>query len=314
VENHKHVVLGWAAQAFVERMVRMGKPEAWKSPYILRGPMNFTTKKAYRGGMNAFFLSMTGEQWFAGASQAKKVGLSLPPNARIEHGVTILVPILGYITKKDENGKKETFTYVKSFSSCVVYPLSCFLGDVDTVRKALEDEFGGGEDEHAPDYHQLEVDLSEKLGIPIQHREQGVAYSRTDILLVNMPDLSNLKGTYTAIRVLFHEVGHALKFHGGNAMDNRGMEEAVAELFSMFAAGDAGYPIDMENTMAYLWSWLDIPDDAFPAEKGFRKFDELEPLERTIVKMVQTAMAEAQNRLSVMNKLIREFEEAKVTA
>jgi hypothetical protein len=129
-----------------------------------------------------------------------------------------------------------------------------------------------------------------------------------------MPDLSNLKGTYTACRVLFHEIGHALVHKGADRGDNKGMEEAVAELFSMMAAADRNLPIDMENTMAYLWSWLDIPDDAFDPAKGFRKFHELGAEERTIVTMVTTAMNGAQARLSLMNKLIREFEEAKVTA
>lgn len=307
------------AQSFLTRLVELGNPQQWESPYILRwnprGGMftNFATGRTLKGSVNQLFLLLfAGESGlFAGAHQGIKMGLRLKPKAI---PCNIFAPIIKTWEEEKEDGSTEKHQYCAGFRYVSEYRLEDFQdGDGCTVQEVL-DKY---EDEEVPlpdgveQYQELEQRVG-NLGFQVIHSDQTVAYSVRGIPRLNMPDVRNLTDIPTAIRTLLNELGHGVKWLPKSPVKEtlpKGMEEAVAELFSMSAAAEWGYQVDISNTIAYIWSWLRLEPDMF--SQGKVKFSALPKREQEALDVVKTAMQKSMARISYTNSLMRKLEAEK---
>lgn len=302
------------AQSFLQHLIKIGKPEQWVAPYLVRsnshGFFNFTTGNQYRGGMNRFILAMSGGNLFAGYKQAKEAGLKMKPEGWAEP-ICISRPIMSVFYKENDKGEKEKHTYCTGFAYSKVYSIDSFE-DSPEKTAFIEKYTVKDADVVVPDltdrerYDELEARINQF--VPVVHNSQNVATSRVDKKLINMPLLENLVSVNEAIRTLLHEAAHAMKHFGAKEGESRGKEEGIAEIASMMMAAEWGYETDMTNTVAYIWGWLGLKSDMFGYQSE-RKLSQLTEEEQTAVIMLREVFEAAQERLSKLKAQFKILDE-----
>jgi len=233
----------------------------WKKPWggPESEPKNLISKKNY-SGINFFLLSMLGfnEPYFMTFKQAKQLG------GNVKKGEKGFPVIFWKINPEKKNQQGDTihdkYAFMKYYK---VFNISQCEGIDQTKIPVI------------PDFEKLDffpILEAEKvangyIGRPeIQHKKNQ-AYYFPAVDLINMPEKENFHGTEEYYSTLFHEMvhstGHSKRLnrpelntveHFGSI--NYSREELVAELGAAFLCSQSGINNTLENSAAYIQSWL----------------------------------------------------------
>ena len=214
-------------------------------------PRNLTSGKLYRG-CNVFLLGMQGygSPYWLTYKQAQARGGSVRKGEKAS-------PIVfwKWLEKKDETGKLQRVPMLRYFSGFNVEQCD----GLEYPKPEPKPEFDP-------------IDAAEKLaanyraGPKLQHGG-GRAYYRPSTDTVQMPERSAFANGPEYYSTLFHELGHStghdsrLKrkgitdpIHFGSHSYSK--EELVAEMTAAFLCGFSGIDQTVENSAAYLRSWI----------------------------------------------------------
>jgi antirestriction protein ArdC len=241
----------------------------WKSPYLMRQagpPMNFLTRKAYRG-INVFLLSAcrSPSPYFLTFLQAKELG------GHVRKGESgFLVVKYGTYNKETTDNTGETTEeqrrYLKGytvFNACQIEGIE--FPDAPEAATWTEDEAC-----------QRAASLITAMPNPPTIRENASripCYNKA-LDLVKMPDrgaFATATGFFsTLLHELAHSTGHEKRLARKTLTENLGIdtmgearkiysqEELVAEMACAFLCAHVGLGEELENSAAYLSSWLKV--------------------------------------------------------
>ena len=257
-----------AYQRITERILSLmaGGKVPWDRPWDLaaQGPMNLTSKKAYRGA-NVWTLGLTqmdrgySSRYWCTYNQAKKLGGSVRKG---EKGSPIM---FWRFVETEKNGAKKTIPFARHATVFNTDQCDGLEGkvpapvltprDVEPIA-ACEALVGGFSD--CP---------------PVSHGGNRACYwpTRDEI---NMPVRESFKTPAGYYKTLFHEMGHSTghasrvgrkgvaEGAAGFGSHEYSREELVAELTSAFLCGETGITADTErNAAAYLQNWMKVLND-----------------------------------------------------
>jgi len=225
----------------------------WQRPWITAAPMNLTTKKPYRG-INVWLTSArryTSPYWLT-FKQAKDLGASVRKG---ERGTPIVYYTTFETDKTYPDGTPKTGMVLRYY----------------TVFNT--DQIDGLTDVPALETRQVDpIETAEAIvaGMPqppaLEHGH-GAAWYRPSADLVGLPSRETFKGAGEYYSTLFHELahatGHASRIGRVGVMEiarfgseTYSKEELIAEMTAAFLCGQAGIDSTVENSAAYLASWV----------------------------------------------------------
>lgn len=226
----------------------------WISPFEKQIiPVNYLTKRPYNG-VNLLSLWVTGMiegytgNYWIGFKQANQLG------GRVKKGekgtpITICCPL----KPKDEDdistGKEIIRHYYKTDYVFNLYSQIegiDFEADPPTYRPIIEFET-----------------LIKRTGMRIKHQGERAYYSLKEDF-INMPFKSKFKTRTAYYQTLAHELIHATMKEGRcgrnllkeNPQSGRALEELTAELGSAYLLAEYGLKADIQNSAAYIQSWI----------------------------------------------------------
>lgn len=233
----------------------------WKRPWTGRLPTNYDSGKEYRGiniltlGIAEMVRGYSSPFWLT-FLQANKYGGHI---RRGEHATHIVFSDKKVKEVEKEDGTKE----LKTWHVVRSYPVFNFA----QTEGVPEKETGPALD---PDRDLMKVCnvVLDRMPNPPNYRESGSrAYYMPKQDLVNLPPIETFKTTEGYVATKWHEYGHAT---GHEARLNRpgimgvaafggedySFEELVAELTSAYLCAKNGIDNTLENSTAYIQSWL----------------------------------------------------------
>lgn len=226
-------------------------------------PTNASTGKEYKG-LNIFSLLLAQEQngystnrWI-GKKQGEGMGGKLKED---QEGTEILVPKIIKVKVKDKEGKEVEEPRVVGFNFAVVYNVDQFDGLNLTEPEKKEPV-------PALDAENQILELY-KDRPKIVHREMSSNEAphwtpTTDV--ITLPNREQFDSSEQLLETLLHELAHSTghpKRLKRDLLDtysqhraSRGEEELIADMTAAMVASHLGVDIDLENTAAYVQSWL----------------------------------------------------------
>ena len=228
----------------------------WKSPYLIQNqnPLNFISKKAYRG-INWMLLASSNfnSPYFLTFKQIKSLGGSVKSGAKSLP--VVFWKILQYPADNQEQDKKiPLLKFSRVFNAemieGIVFPTTPAMVKREEAEILLE---------------------AEKIvaGMPdpphIGHKNQKSAYYDPQADYVNMPFIQNIISDRAYYATLFHELVHATGHPSRLNRDLSGTygsvsysrEELIAELGACFISSHLGLDIPgVENAAAYIQFWI----------------------------------------------------------
>jgi len=227
----------------------------WVKPWNTKAgkPQNAISKKQYRG-INALITSplvskFADNNWYT-SKQVSNLGLKLKPEQKY-------TPVLffNWVEKEGSNGKKRIpFTrFYKCFNREQIQ-------DSDTIWPREDSK-------PIEDWESKAQGLIEDYGVKVEHGASGAFYQPVadKILMPHRADFTCTAEYWSAyFHEAMHSTGHASRLdrkEGMKAMfgdHNYSKEELIAEMGSCFLMADFGQEKQLENSAAYLKSWLKV--------------------------------------------------------
>lgn len=244
-------------QKIIERLENGVIP--WQKPYrgIERAPMNFKSKKAYRG-VNIFvlFFCFKKSPYWLSYKQAKELGGQVKKGTKGE-------PIV--FAKKHKFTNRETGEEEERFF--MRYSTVFNLDDIDGIDCPFD-----GVDEDIAEIKSLDYcenlikDLQGQNLIPdiVEHNRMVAVYNFTHDV-IKTPNINDYVSSEEYYSTLFHEITHST---GHKSRLDRVMipnketqayakEELIAEMGSCFMCNHVGFMTKtIENSAAYISMWI----------------------------------------------------------
>lgn len=242
----------------------------WKSPYLMRSagpPVNFSTRKAYRG-INVFLLSAcrAPSPYFLTFLQARELG----GHVRKDESGFLVVKYGTYTATTKENEQGEASTEERRFLKGYTVFNACQIEGIEfpeppSVAPWTEDEAC-----------QRATSIIEQMPNPPAIRENAsvIPCYNQALDLVKMPErgaFATASGYFsTLLHELAHSTGHEKRLARKTLLENTGIgsmgearkvysqEELVAEMTCAFLCAHLGIEEEIENSAAYLSSWLSV--------------------------------------------------------
>lgn len=226
----------------------------WRKPWTGINPQNYITRKPYRG-INHFLLSTSNfeQPYFLTYNQARQLG------GGIKKGCTPFVAIFWTMLEYEKtavNGelKADSFPFMKTY---LIYNIADTYGIEyePVIAQALKDN---------PKLPTAESILDLYTNHPtIEHNPQS-AYYRPATDTVSLPTIQQFNSSNEYYSTLFHELTHStgaktrLDRHSvaGFGSVEYAKEELTAELGAAFLCSHFGIDNTLENSAAYIQSWL----------------------------------------------------------
>lgn len=125
-------------------------------------------------------------------------------------------------------------------------------------------EFDASKVEHAPITDAEAIVKGYKGGPPIKVTESDQAFYLPGLDHITVPQMSQYPSPDEYYSTLFHEMGHSTGHpdrlnrdqKGNFGSHDYGREELVAEMTAAFLCSEAGITMTMDNSAAYLASWI----------------------------------------------------------
>jgi antirestriction protein ArdC len=226
----------------------------WVSPFESQVlPMNYLTKKEYQG-MNLLLLwiatrakGFTGNCW-VGFRQANQLGGKVKKG---EKGVPIVVCCPTVHSKYNEQSGEDEDVVKHYYKMDYVFNLYSQVEGIDFETEA-------------PQYKAFDEfeNLILATGAMVRHQGERAYYNvREDF--INMPFLNKFKTQEGYYQTLAHELIHyTIKDFRCNRPpvkddSTRALEELTAEIGSAFLLAEFGMGADLQNTSAYVQSWIE---------------------------------------------------------
>jgi len=223
----------------------------WRKPWVSGEPVNFITKKPYRG-INPFILISSGFScpYWVSFRQAKGKGGSIKKG---EKGFPVV--FWKWIEIEDPDSGKKRVPFLRYYT---VFNLEQTEG-IEIPKSQTRD------------FHPIEKAekvISEMPSAPVIEHNQPQAYYQPSDDVVNMPKSNLFESDEEYYSTLFHELAHSTGHESRLNRDeiskispfgshNYSKEELVAEMGSAFLCGHCGIePAVIENQAAYIQSWL----------------------------------------------------------
>jgi antirestriction protein ArdC len=225
----------------------------WRKPWVSGDPVNFITRKPYRG-INPFILISSGFScpYWVSFKQAKGKG------GRIKKGEkgfpVVFWKWIEILDHESESGKKNV-PFLRYYT---VFNLE--QTDGIEIPKTQTRDFNP--------ITKAEKVIREMLNAPLIKYNEPRAYYRPSEDLVNMPKQNLFRSDEEYYSTLFHELTHStghecrLNRNEISSVSHFGShdyskEELVAEMGSAFLCGYCGIePAVIENQAAYIQNWL----------------------------------------------------------
>lgn len=239
----------------IEEAIKNGDKLAWQKPWVGGQPVNYVTRKPYRG-VNLFLLPQGGE--YITFKQLQKLQ-EKKPELKIKKGCHKHMIVFWNMLKKEENGEEKTIPLLRYYN---VFHISDIEGLESKIANYKHNDLEGAE-KVIKDY----VDRS-GLNYKVVKGSDRAYYSPSIDSLVT-PDKSQFKEIAEYYSTNFHELVHstghpdrlkrfnmAEKIIFGN--DSYSKEELVAEMGSAMLMGSLGIETQSseKNSLAYLTGWL----------------------------------------------------------
>jgi len=231
----------------------------WRKPWSGGGmPVNFITKKAYRG-INCLLLRLTdfSEPYFLTFNQTQKLGGTVKPGSK--SNIVIYWNWINSKTEKDSQGNPKKVPLLRYYRVFNIQQVSGI--EYQTEVKQLSN-FEKNENCEC-------VFNNYAKGPKLIHEEQR-AYYRVSDDLVNLPQKETFINTEKYYATLFHEIVHSsgneyrlnregiVKVSSFGSVDYS-KEELIAETGAAFLCAKTGIEnITLENSIAYIDSWLSV--------------------------------------------------------
>ncbi len=226
----------------------------WRRPWKSTLAQNLVSRKPYQGINSLVLNSLAFESpYWATFKQAKDLGGNVK---RGEHGTPII--FWKWLERESEAGKAEKFPmlrYYTVFNAAQCEGLADKLpGTPAAAREILPCE---------------SVIASYQGGPGIQIDGGDRAFYRPSTDSVHMPARESFESAESWYSVLFHELTHSTghekrlaRFESPDqflfASSSYSKEELVAEMGAAFLCGETGISRDLENSAAYIESWLRV--------------------------------------------------------
>ena len=227
-------------------------------------PKNVSTNNEYRG-INIFILMLAQEKagyktnkW-VGKKQAEKIGGKLKPD---QSGTEIMVPkiIKVKVTQKDGTEKEEPRVIGFNFSE--VYNIDQFDG-LNVPEEAPREPVSVLDAENR--ILELYKDKPEIRFVEMSSSESPNWSPSADV--ITLPKREQFDSSEQLLETLIHELahstGHPSRLNRAELLSNysthrasRGEEELIADMTAAMVASHLGVDINLENTAAYVQSWL----------------------------------------------------------
>ena len=236
----------------------------WKKPWKGGGgrPKNLISGKGY-SGINFFLLSMMpfDNDYFLTFKQAKAIGGNV---IKGQKGL----PVIYYgAAKAKENASGDVtkgFNFLKYYT--VFNVTQC--ENLDHSRIEVAKDIDSEPLEFNP-IEAAETIISKYIGKPSITYLDNQAYYKPSGDVINMPKKENFNGVEQFYSTLFHEMthstGHQKRLARPEIMESNffgsadySKEELTAELGAAFLCSQAGIDNTLENSTAYLQSWLKV--------------------------------------------------------
>lgn len=234
----------------------------WKKPWNGGGgrPKNLISGKGY-SGINFFLLSMLPfeSNYFLTFKQAKAIGGNV---VKGQKGL----PVIYYGAAKGKEGANgeaaKGFNFLKYYT--VFNVAQCDNLDHSRIEEAKNIE--------PLEFNPIEAAesiVNKYIGKPSITFIENQAYYKPLSDVINMPKKENFKGIGEFYSTLFHEMthstGHQKRLARPEIMESNyfgsadySKEELTAELGAAFLCAQAGIDNTLENSTAYLQSWLKV--------------------------------------------------------
>ena len=220
---------------------------AWVSPFEKQiMPVNFLTKREYNGvnllslWVTGMLAGYTGNYWI-GFQQAKQLG------GRVKKGekgtpITICCPS----KRKDDDTDEET--EYNFYKTDYVFNLYSQIEGIDF-------------EEIKPTYRPIvQFDgMVKRAGMKVRFEGERAYYSPSDDF-INMPFKNKFKTQTAYYQTLAHELIHSTMKRCKRVVEQtqagRALEELTAEIGSAYLLAEFGIKADLQNTSAYVQSWI----------------------------------------------------------
>ncbi len=230
----------------------------WKRPWKNGVPINYVTRKPYRG-VNLFLLPHGGE--YLTFKQVQKLGGKVKKGSKA-HMVVFWKPV-EYEKEVNNGGKKEV---EKVTIPLLRYYKVFHLSDTEGIPSKLETI------DNDPIESAEEI-LKGYTEVPIVNKENSAYYSSSKDF-INIPAINQFPKVEEYYCTAFHEIVHSTGLEGRlnrfKATDSGifgsetySFEELVAELGASMLCGVAGIEeVTINNSASYIASWLEkLKDD-----------------------------------------------------
>ncbi len=231
----------------------------WRKPWSGGGmPMNFVTKKLYRG-VNCLLLRLTDftEPYFLTFNQVQKLGGSVKPGSK-SHIVVYWnwIDSKTHVNKKGEPEKVPLLRYYRVFNIQQVSGIE-YQSLTENLNEFKKDE-------------NCEVVVNNYMNRPEVRHEEQRAYYRSSDDCINMPKKETFVTSEKYYATLFHELVHStghstrLKREGVINVSSFGSadyskEELIAETGAAFLCARTGIVnLTFKNSVAYIQGWLAV--------------------------------------------------------
>ncbi|MBA3830167.1 MAG: DUF1738 domain-containing protein [Taibaiella sp.] len=235
----------------------------WKKPWTEAGlPRNCITKKPYRG-INLILLASLGYEhnWFLSFKQVNDLKGKVKKG---EHGHMVVFWNYTEQEQKSEDGTVPTDTPKEKGKPYLRYYQVFNVAQCENLPEGL-----------VPMTEERSIEPIKACegiikGIPncpaIRHKEASAFYDPLRDI-INMPKQKTFSSDAAYYGTLFHELvhstGHRTRLHRASILDMAefgsepySLEELVAEIGSCYLQSYAGLDIPVENSTAYVQSWL----------------------------------------------------------
>ena len=233
----------------------------WKKPWDAPEPKNLISKKVYRG-INYFLLNCLSDEYFLTYNQAKSIGGEVRKGSKS-------IPVVFWsptkYSKKETPDKEEKGLMIRYYN---VFAASDVDGIEDKIPASITTERSTTYDEFTADHKaQLIIDTWEDK--PDMQFEGKRACYIPSLDIIKLPEEKRFFSTNEYYSCAFHELihstGHATRLARKEVMEptmfkshDYVQEELVAELGSAFLCHLAEINSTLDNSAAYINSWLKV--------------------------------------------------------
>ena len=255
-QNGQDKIYAMITEKIIEQLEKGVVP--WRMPwngYIKGFPMNFTSKKEYRG-VNIFLLklAMRSTPYWVTFKQAKQLKGSIKKG---EKGYPVIFWKFLETTDK-ETGEKKNIPLLRYYT----------VFNLDQCEGIELPEIDQPETREFSPIEQAEKIISDMPNRPTINHNEARAYYRPSADLVNMPKkelfLSDAEYYSTMFHELSHSTGHTSRLNRENEAKNHmfgsadySKEELIAEMGAAFLCAESNIENEtIENSAAYIAGWL----------------------------------------------------------